>query len=222
MTNRSIPASLCAVETMLWDFDGVIADTEPCQARAYEIVLARYGVALAPGWFDGFVGTTERTIWSELVRRIDSGTALAGVDALMRERAATYLAEAAALTPSWFLDPLLSRDVAHHIVSAGNHDAIATLLERWGLTARFSTIRASDSPTTPTGQPKLERLHASLVDRAPGACAVIEDGPAYLAHARALGAVTVGVQHTLNDPHRDVDIVVDHRRPHVWMNGGSP
>lgn len=222
MTNQPIPASLCHVETVLWDFDGVIADTEPCQARAYEIVLARHGVALPPGWFDGFVGTTERTIWFEIVRRIDRAAPLPDIDALMHERAAVYLAEATELTPSWFLDPLLAQDVAHHIVSAGNHDAIATLLDRWGLTSRFVTIRASDSPITPIGQAKVERLHATLVELAPTTCAVIEDGPAYLELARSLGAITVGVQHALSDKHRNVDIVVDHRQPDIWMNGGSP
>ncbi len=222
MTNKPIPASLRTVDAVLWDFDGVIADTEPCQARAYEIVLARNGVVLPPGWFDGFVGRTERTIWSELVHRIDPATALPDIDALMQERVAVYLAEAAGLTPSWFLDPVLALDIAHHIVSAGNHDAIATLLDRWGLTERFVTIRASDSPATPAGQPKDERLHATLVELAPAACAVIEDGAGYLELARTLGAVTVGVQHALNDAHHDVDIVVDHRQPYIWMNGGSP
>ncbi len=209
------------VETVLWDFDGVIADTEPCQARAYEIVLARHGITPPRGWFEAFVGTTERTIWSEIVRQIGHSVQLSDLDALVHERAAVYLAEATELTPSWFLDPLLARDVAHHIVSAGNHEAITALLDRWGLTSRFLTIRASDSPTTPTGQAKAERLHATLIELASSTCAVIEDGRPYLELARKMGAVTVGVQHALNGAHGNVDIIVDHRQPNIWMNGGS-
>lgn len=219
MTNQPVPTLLRSVEAVLWDFDGVIADTEPCQARAYEIVLARHGVALPPGWFEGFVGSTERTIWSELVRRMDPAAGPLDIDSLMHERAGDYLACAGELDPSWFVASVLALETEHHIVSAGNHGAIATLLDRWGLTARFATIRASDSPTTPLAQPKRERLQATLVELDPSTCAVIEDSAAYLELARGLGAVTVGVQHGLNGTHHGVDFVVDHRQPDLWMDG---
>jgi phosphoglycolate phosphatase-like HAD superfamily hydrolase len=219
MTGSLLPASFHSVGAIVWDFDGVIADTEPCQARAYEAVLLRHGHVPAPGWFEGCVGGTERSIWSELISRVDPSASLPDVDALMRERVAIYLQLAADLSPSWFVTSIITLDIEHHIVSAGNHDTITSLLDRWRLTTRFSTVRASDSPTTPPGQPKGERLRDTLVELGAAGCAVIEDGAVYLELARTLGAITVGVQHSLSAAHHDVDFVVDHRNPHLWTHG---
>lgn len=219
MTSSRLPAPIVAVDAIVWDFDGVIADTEPCQASAYETVLARYGCTPVSGWFEGFVGSTERVIWSELIGRLDPPAALPDVDTLMSDRAAVYLGLAADLSPSWIVASMITLDVEHHIVSAGNHATITALLAGWGLTACFSTVRASDSSTTPRGQPKGDRLRETLRGLGAAGCAVIEDGAAYLDLARTSGAITVGVQHSLSAAHHDVDFVVDHRQPHVWMHG---
>jgi beta-phosphoglucomutase-like phosphatase (HAD superfamily) len=55
-------------EVCLWDFDGVICDSEPFQAAAYREVLVRRGIRPAAGFFEGFVGRTKLEIWDELIR----------------------------------------------------------------------------------------------------------------------------------------------------------
>lgn len=210
----ALPAPLDAVSAVVWDFDGVIADTEPAHQASYEVVLGRLGVACASGWFREFVGTNERAIWSVLIPR--HGLARP-VDELIDERHDTVSRLAAALQPAWYVDPLLALPVPHHLVSAGRHAFVAGLLGQWGLLDRFTSVRATGSPGAAAAGEKADRLRRVLAEHA-ATVAVVEDAARYLEIAAAAGATTVAVRHSLNDP-ADApvcDLVVDHRLPGVW------
>lgn len=210
-----IPASLASVGTVVWDFDGVIADTEPAHQAAYEIVLGRLGRACADGWFREFVGTSERAIWAVLTQRLGLTQP---VDELIAERHAAAFRLAADLQPAWYVAPVLALPVAHHVVSAGRHAFVAGLLERWRLVDRFASIRATGSPGGHGEGDKSERLGRTIAEST-GRVAVIEDAARYLGIAAAAGAHTVGVQHSLNDLGSPpvCDVVVDHRHPWKWV-----
>lgn len=199
------------VQRVIWDFDGVIADTEPVQAHAYEVVLANHGVPVEPGWFNKYVGTPEPHIWSMLDDLHHLKTSNMG---LAEERATVYAELTTTLHPAWYVPTILELDTEHVIVSAGNHHQIVTLLNRWGLTDRFTTIRATGSPDTPPDEPKAERItatcHAGTV--------LLEDSARYLHMATAAGAATIGVQHQFNTlTTDDSNILIAHTRPNVWM-----
>lgn len=58
---RCGPFALC-----LWDFDGVVADSEPRQAAAYRRVLAARGIKMPAHFFHELIGLTEPEIWDRL------------------------------------------------------------------------------------------------------------------------------------------------------------
>lgn len=140
MTPAAVPQAVENARAVIWDFDGVVADTEPVQARAYEVVLRRAGVDVAPGWFAQWVGTPESGIWAGLKDRY--GLA-ASVGALSAVRAEVYEELAAGLLPAWFVEPVLGLPVRHSIVSAGNHRQIVALLHQWGLEDAFAEVSAT-------------------------------------------------------------------------------
>jgi phosphoglycolate phosphatase-like HAD superfamily hydrolase len=212
VTPSPLPKQLSAAVCVVWDFDGVIADTEPCQARAYELVLAQFGVECEPGWFDPFVGTTERAIWPRLIA--EHGLA-ALVDDLVAARSNLFLGQAETLTPAWYVKQVLDLAVPHHIVSAGNHDQILRLVDSWEIGHRFVSVRATGSPATTADDDKESRLLNMLGEVGEGVV-LFEDSSRYLELARAFGATTVGVQHSLNQQHFGADLIVDHRRPGIW------
>ena len=45
-----LPGLFGGCRTVVWDFDGVVADTEPVHQVSYEVVLSPLGVAPGPGW----------------------------------------------------------------------------------------------------------------------------------------------------------------------------
>jgi beta-phosphoglucomutase-like phosphatase (HAD superfamily) len=212
VTTSPLPKQLSAAVCVVWDFDGVIADTEPCQARAYELVLAQFGVECESGWFDPFVGTTERGIWPTLIA--EHGLA-ASVNDLVAARSDVYLGQAETLTPAWYAQQVLDLAVPHHIVSAGNHDQIVRLLDRWEIGHRFASVRATGSPSMAVDGDKESRLLNMLGEVGAGVV-LFEDSPRYLELARAFGATTVGVRHSLNQRYLGADLIVDHRQPGIW------
>jgi len=189
---------------VVWDFDGVVADTEPVQTRAYEVVLADLGVDVPGGWFTEWVGTPEAGIWAGVRERY--GVSLP-VDELVAARAGVYSELAAKLVPAWFVAPVLALPVCHTIVSAGNHSQIVPLQQRWGIADAFAEVLATGSPRVPAGQPKLERLREATKE--PG-CILFEDSSRYLDAVDV--AVKVGVEHQFNDLSRiRCDFLVAHR-----------
>lgn len=202
-----LPELVSSASTVVWDFDGVVADTEPVQAAAYNAVLARYGVEQPPDWFHTWVGTPEPAIWAGL--RAALGLA-APVEVLCAERAEVYSELARSLRPAWFVAPTLALRCPHRIVSAGNRHQIELLLDSWGIRDAFASLSATGAPGGDPC-PKAERLAAALT---PGAV-LFEDSARYLAAAG--GHLRVGVHHRFNDPaNLACDVLVAHGEVGVW------
>jgi beta-phosphoglucomutase-like phosphatase (HAD superfamily) len=191
-----------------WDFDGVIADTEPVQRESYVRMLRARGYEPLPGFFSSLIGKNEGQIWEQLL----SQHAISDSSASLRaERVQVFLDLAfETLTPSWVATSLLPELVRggarQTIVSSGNVKVIIALLDRWGLASFFSEINGWAGQADATAKTEVLRR----VVRASNRPLVIEDDVGYLRLARELQATTVGVRHSLNelDP-GDADFLLD-------------
>jgi beta-phosphoglucomutase-like phosphatase (HAD superfamily) len=210
---RLVPALAAIIasgpyEAALWDFDGVITDSEPVQRESYLRMLRARGIEPDPGFFHAFAGRNEEQIWDRLCAEHSIGES---IESLRTERFGVYRDIASRrLTPSWIsraLLPALSRSGARQIIiSAGNTILIEALLDGWNLRPFFSEIRACGGE--PNAVAKKQVLKAVLA--ASGRALVIEDHAGYLQLARELGATTVGVRHSLNHLRPDsVDFLLD-------------
>jgi len=184
------PFGLC-----IWDFDGVVCDSEPWQAESYRTVLLRRGVCPPTDFFEPFVGLTEPEIWDGLVA--DFGVTTERSE-LARERLeALRPALLRDAPPNWFVRPALealrgtgTRSV---IVSSGNLSVIEAYLAAWGLSDLFDAVSGFGPGVAPKRQ-RMSELLASARDRV----LLFEDVDAYLALGSAHSAVVVGVIHGLN------------------------
>ncbi|MFV0427925.1 MAG: HAD family hydrolase [Arachnia sp.] len=193
---------------VLWDFDGVVADTEPLHDQTYQELARRRGHVLEPGYFDAMVGKTEPRIWSELIAqgfpaRRDE------IDDLARERQAAYLELALeTLQPTWVARALVpyfaGLGAQQFIVSNGDPDSQARLLAGWGL-ADHLNIRRREPGEDKLGL--LRRLYQPPV-------IVIEDNAGFLRQARAAGAATIAVRNSFNaDQDLPADVIVSLLEP---------
>jgi phosphoglycolate phosphatase-like HAD superfamily hydrolase len=186
-------------KVLIWDFDGVIADTEPLQARSYQQVLRQLGVSDTDELLSHRIGLSEREMWSALSERY--GIRESG-EALMSKRSVLYLGLARQQTaPRHFVRPLLEstaqRKVSSIIVSSGGYRNLSALLKCWNIQALFSEIYCNGSPHSRSLPTKLDRL-LHVVSSYGLPATIIEDSPEYLAHARRHALRTVGVAHSLN------------------------
>jgi len=178
---------------VVWDFDGVIADTEPLHAASYWHVLQTRGYRPSTGFFDDLIGRTEAEIWNILALQ-GAPVDTAATRALMAERQSWFLARALKdLRPTWVaraLVPAAARTARGQvIVSNGEPSTLTVLLRHWGLDRLQLLPRPSESRDKAS---VLEQLCADLP------VLLIEDNPGYLRLGRSLGAFTVAVRHDFN------------------------
>jgi beta-phosphoglucomutase-like phosphatase (HAD superfamily) len=183
-------------DVAVWDFDGVIADTEPTQSQAYKDMLAERGIDVEIDFFQDLTGRSEPEIWTALQDRYGIEGEVTALRSERITRVAPLLAEN--VTPNWFVRPgivaLREMDARSVIVSSGNEEVVNDYLERWGLRVMFDGISAVSGSSS--DRPKRERLSDALAGA--GRALVVEDSAEYLRLASELGAVTLGVRHTLN------------------------
>jgi beta-phosphoglucomutase-like phosphatase (HAD superfamily) len=180
----------------VWDFDGVVGDTEPSQAEAYRSMLIERGIDPAPDFFSELAGRSEREIWAALQKshRFDGE-----FSALRAERIARVIPVLAShVEPNWFVRAgvaaLREAGTRSTIVSSGNREVIDAYLDAWDLRELFHEISAASGSEDDV--PKRQRLRGAI---AGVPALVIEDSAAYLRFAADLGAATLGVAHGLND-----------------------
>jgi beta-phosphoglucomutase-like phosphatase (HAD superfamily) len=177
---------------IVWDFDGVLADTEPLHAESYREMLEDRGFVVRSDFFDELVGHTEAWIWDRLAE-LNPSLGESTKELLVEERRVRFLEAALlALSPSWIataLIPAFAEDVrTQTVVSNGDPDVIGTLLQTWGLAEQVAVARRSDG----------EDKRSLLLAQCASPVLVLEDSAEFLALARSSGAATVGVVHEYN------------------------
>ena len=183
------------LDCVLWDFDGVVVDSEPVQAQTYREILTALGHIPAADFFDDLTGRTEAEIWAVLINAFGLQE---GAKELREERLALVTERLVHSPPNWFLTPLLEglerRGVVSRIVSSGNESVISRYLGEWNLSERFRDVSAAAADGSI--EAKQDRIDNALAGTA--LAMVIEDSSRYLAFARSRGAVTLAVRHSLN------------------------
>lgn len=193
------------LQAIVFDFDGVIADTEPVHLQAFQAELASLGLALSQqDYLDRYLGVTDREGF-ELVAR-DQGRELSGdvVEQLIRQktvRMQALLASAPLVFPG--VEDRV-RDLARHvpiaIASGALRAEIEAVLSAVGLRSCFPVIVSADDPIEGKPSPApyvlaMKRLaaagHAAEFD--PAQCVAIEDSRWGITSAKAAGMRVVGV-----------------------------
>jgi len=155
--------SLCAI---VFDFDGVIADTEKLHLRAFQEVLGKGGIDLsAQQYYDRYLGLDDAGVLRALARHCGLALGDVRVEAMLREKAERY-AELIAGSVVVF-DGVnervraWSRQVPLAIASGALRSEIERILRRHDLLACFAAIVSADDVALgkPAPEPYLTALH---------------------------------------------------------------
>jgi beta-phosphoglucomutase len=206
---------LDAVSLAAFDFDGVIADTEPLHAASYQRLLAELGVKFDPTDFAAYIGKQDREIYRLLGRNY--GVSL-DIDTVGQRRRDLFVEAAieTGLQPYPYVTPLLdslqARSCPAIILSAQAFAVVERLLRHWRLFDRFSQIITADA-VDPEAMSK-DDLVSTLSTRLripPGKIVLFDDAAHALSHAKSLGLRTVGVLHALGgETEMDAEYLIRH------------
>ena len=195
------------IRAVVFDFDGVLANSEPLHLRAYQDVLARQGVTLTEADYYGrYLGYDDAGAFSAIAADRHLGWSADRVsdlvahkakrlEALERDTSVLFPGAAAAvrrLAEKW---PLA-------IASGALRAEIVRVLDRENLAAFFPVVvAAEDTPSSkPAPDPYLRAVDGlSQTIGCPIACSdcvAVEDSRWGLESARAAGLATVAITHT--------------------------
>ncbi len=189
------------IEAVVFDFDGVLADSEPLHLRAYQEVLAALGVAFTReeyyrdylGYDDAgvFVALGEAHGWAMNEERLAALIAEKGrvFDAIIETSDVLYPGAAECIES-------LAAEYPLGIASGALRPEIEAILRRGRLDRHFRFIVASGDTAASKPAPDPYLRAATLHSRPPAACLAIEDSHWGIQSARDAGLPCVGIATT--------------------------
>jgi HAD superfamily hydrolase (TIGR01509 family) len=210
------------LQAVIFDFDGVIADTEPLHYAALRhVLLAEFGIVLTPTeYYAGYLGYDDRGCFRAALTAHQRPMTSDLIDELVRKKGRAYLA---ALGTDLKLFPGVgdliqetARDYRLAIASGALRHEIELILEQGGLRKAFSHITSAEDVVRGKPSPEpfiraMEGLNAMVSFRPlrPADCLVIEDSLPGIRGARSAGMKVLAVAntHSIQDLH-EADAVV--------------
>jgi HAD superfamily hydrolase (TIGR01509 family) len=211
-----------AMRAAIFDFDGVVVDSEPLHFQALRASLLPEGIQIdEEEYYTRYLAYNDRTAIRLALEAHGVSPPPARLDAIARRKAGLFsdLASKIPLFPGAAeLVRSLAARVPLAIASGALHGEIDTILTATGLRDAFVAIVGADdvSRGKPDPEPYVTAM-GLLAARTPGLepaeCLVFEDSMAGIASARAAGMTVVAVAHSyprekLGAAHRVVDSLV--------------
>ncbi|HEV2984482.1 MAG TPA: HAD family phosphatase [Vicinamibacterales bacterium] len=203
-----------SLRAIVFDFDGVIANSEPLHFQAFRDLLAGEGVTLSKrDYYDRYLGFDDAGVFRAVgveTMRIDDLVKQKAVrlEALERDVSILFPGAAAAIRR-------LAASVPLAIASGAIGAEIRRVLEREHLSQFFAAVVSADdtAKSKPAPDPYLRvvaQLDAACGGRlAARECVAIEDSRWGLESARTAGLKTVGISHTYDARTLSADLVID-------------
>lgn len=203
------------ITTVIFDFDGVIADTEGLHLRAFQEVFATRGWRLdETAYFDRYLGYDDVGLVEAFSREGALNLSRSDVGQLVEEKThlfGQYLEAGEVLFPA--ARACITRLAGAYrlgIASGALKVEITSILQAAGLLDHFPTIVAADDVTACKPAPEPYAKAAARLGANPDQCVAIEDSPPGLASARTAGLRTIGLTTTAPSALlTDADLVLD-------------
>jgi HAD superfamily hydrolase (TIGR01509 family) len=189
------------LQAVVFDFDGVIADSEPLHLRALQEALAARGIDLGePEYYATLLGFNDAEALEVLSRARGLSLDAEAHLSINADKAVRFAALQAAndmLFPgARALIARLGAAVPLAIASGARRDEITRTLTHTGLSSAFTTIVASGETPHSKPAPDPYALAVKRLGVNPAHAAAIEDSRWGLESARAAGLRTVAITHS--------------------------
>lgn len=192
------------LRAIIFDFDGVIADTEPCHLRAFQRVLSGEGIDLTErDYYRTYLGMDDRECFRSILARHGRRAGARKLSALIRAKSrlfTTSVRSELSFTPGAIaFVKKASRSYPLAIASGALHREIVMILNAGGIADAFPVIIGAEDIRKGKPDPEgflsaLRGINAHLRSRGravapagPGECLVIEDSPFGIEAARRAG-----------------------------------
>jgi beta-phosphoglucomutase len=191
------------IKACIFDFDGILADTEDLHYRSYQKVLEPLGAGFSwDTYYRDYIAFDSRQALVAALKVADIKNPPEVSDLILRKILAYET-----LLENLDLPPLPGAVEAVRLAAAFGPVALCTgaqrrdvdpLLKAFGIAGLFAGIVTADDVQISKPDPESYRLAASKIGITPADCLAIEDTPGGLRSARGAGCQTLGVTTTHN------------------------
>ena len=189
------------IAAIVFDFDGVLANSEPLHLSAYQEVLSAMGATLPrEEYYARYLGYDDEGVFRALSDDRGWDLPQARIDALVADKTAVLdemLSDSNVLYPG--AEGCVQRLAALWplgIASGAFRHEIEAILHRRALAGCFRFIVASGDTAATKPAPDPYRRAAELHGVAPAACVAIEDSRWGIQSAKGAGLWCIGITHT--------------------------
>jgi len=182
------------IRAVIFDFDGVLFDSEPVRFRSGAQALAEMGVTLT--WEDFVRSWLGRTDEAGLTAILGNRFASEGPKAIERRNAIyeQHLEEAQAYADAGRFLRRIPQGIRLAIATGSRRSEVEGILWRAVMTQSFQTIVTAEDYTRAKPAPDPFQIAARLLQLSPASCLVVEDSPAGVVAAQAAGMPVVAVE----------------------------
>ena len=202
------------ISAIVFDFDGVLADSEMLHLRVYNELLAPSGVQLSKAEYcEKYLGFDDEGVFEQLAQDQQIMLGDEEIEVLISEKARRFEALVAAggvLYPGAVACVRrLAAEWPLGICSGARRSEIELMLRGGGLLDAFRFIVATGDTDRGKPAPDPYARAAELHGVPPAACVAIEDSHAGLESARSAGLRTIAISHTYPRATLTADALID-------------
>lgn len=184
---------------VVFDFDGVIALSEPVHIRAWEDLASEVGRRLPEGFAEMGLGFSDEGLCEILAAAWEGDFhRLELLDAKRRNYQKRAPLETTLVPGAPEAIAMLAESLPVAIATSSCEDDIRPVLKRYDLEGHFTAILTIESVTHPKPHPEIYLKSAAAIARKPSDCWVFEDSIHGATAARAAGARVIGMTTTLD------------------------
>jgi HAD superfamily hydrolase (TIGR01509 family) len=179
---------------VIFDMDGVLADTEPIQEEALGVFLALRGKSLSPAENAAMIGLNHRAFWATIIERL-------GLDESVEECVRGYepillsrlVGLPAAPGARELVLALVAADVPLAVASSSFRPVVEMTLGAIGLRDAFRAIVSGEEVRNGKPAPETYLMAAARLGVEPRRCVAVEDSASGVRAATAAGMTCLGI-----------------------------
>jgi beta-phosphoglucomutase len=201
------------IQSIFFDFNGVIIDDESLQMRAYQEIFSTHEINLTEQWYLDALGMDDKTFIRTIFKRADKQISPQILDAILEAKTLAHRAKIEAELPFFpgvrtFLKAT-ARVFPLGLVSMARKVEVEYVLEQASLQSLFTVVVTAGDVSACKPAPDCylfaleslneKRRQSRQLPLLPGECLAIEDAPPGIASAREAGMRTLGVTNTVTE-----------------------